>query len=96
MRHENLSKKNILFLEKFFDVAMKNPSKYEFLLKKRGEAEKMAGELPSYISSYICARHKSRMSYTLRCGFFFLLLRRKANTNGEKLRQMGFTYYKIG
>jgi hypothetical protein len=67
-----------------------------FCSKIKGEAEKMAGELPSCISSYICARHKSRMSYTLRCGFFFLLLRRKANTNGEKLRQMGFTYYKIG
>ena len=49
-----------------------------FCSKIKGEAEKMAGELPSYISSYICARHKSRMSYSLRCGFFFLLLRRKA------------------
>lgn len=67
-----------------------------FCSKKKGEAEKLAGELPSCISSYICARHKSRMSYSLRCGFFFLLLRRKANTNGEELRQMGFTYYKIG
>ena len=49
-----------------------------FCSKIKGEAEKMAGELPSYNSSYICARHKSRMSYSLRCGFFFLLLRRKA------------------